>query len=86
MRNNNQLGQLDALALFSDILQVYNTYLNIKQTSTDTILKELQSQDRDYLTKIVEKQDEIIKRLERIEEKIKWKVQVTKNWGIKLIS
>lgn len=71
MRNNNQLGQLDALALFSDILQVYNTYLNIKQTSTDTILKELQSQDRDYLTKIVEKQDEIIKRLERIEEKIK---------------
>lgn len=70
MRNNNQLGQLDALALFSDILQVYNTYLNIKQTSTDTILKELQSQDRDYLTKIVEKQDEIIKRLERIEEKI----------------
>lgn len=67
---NNQLGQLDALALFSDILQVYNTYLNIKQTSTDTILKELQSQDRDYLTKIVEKQDEIIKRLERIEEKI----------------
>ncbi len=71
MRNNNQLGQLDALALFSDILQVYNTYLNIKQTSTDTILKELQSQDRDYLTKIIEKQDEIIKRLERIEEKIK---------------
>ena len=71
MRNNNQLGQLDALALFSDILQVYNTYLNIKQTSTDTILKELQSQDRNYLTKIVEKQDEIIKRLERIEEKIK---------------
>ena len=67
---NNQLGQLDALALFSDILQVYNTYLNIKQTSTDTILKELKSQDRDYLTKIIEKQDEIIKRLERIEEKI----------------
>lgn len=40
-------------------------------SSTDTILKELQSQDRDYLTKIVEKQDEIIKRLEKIEEKIK---------------
>lgn len=44
-------------------LQVYDLFLNLNQVSNDTILKELQNQDKIYLEKIIEQNEEIIKLL-----------------------
>lgn len=48
------------LALLANIVQIFNYIENSQQTSNDKILLELQKQDKVYL-------DEILKRLERLE-------------------
>lgn len=65
-RNNNNLDFLDILTLFSVMLQVvgYKNYIN--QFSNDDLMRELQTQDRDYLDKIIENQKEILKILKEI--------------------
>ena len=49
--------------LLLGLLQVYDLFLNLNQVSNDTILKELQNQDKIYLEKIMEQNEEIIKLL-----------------------
>lgn len=51
------------LDLLSDILQVVNFYLLMKDASNDQLMKELQRQDKVYL-------DKISKDLELIKEKL----------------
>ena len=51
------------LTLFSVILQVVGYQNDLAQTTTDDLMEELQRQDRAYLDKIIENQNEILKRL-----------------------
>lgn len=51
--------------LLLGLLQVYDLFLNLNQVSNDTILKELQNQDKIYLEKIIEQNNEIIKLLNK---------------------
>lgn len=56
----NNLSFLDFLTIFSVGLQVSGYEQNLKQASTDDLMKELQRQDRNYLDKILENQKEIM--------------------------
>lgn len=58
--NDNMPNQFD---LFIGFAQIYSLLLNLNQVSNDTILKELQNQDKIYLEKIIEQNEEIIKLL-----------------------
>lgn len=58
--NNDERSNYD-LAL--GFLQVFDVILNISQVSNDVLLKELQKQDKEYLEKIIEQNEEIIKLL-----------------------
>lgn len=57
----NNLSFLDFLTIFSVGLQVSGYEQNLKQTSTDDLMMELQRQDKDYLERIIENQKEIMK-------------------------
>lgn len=59
--NDNQPSQFD---LFIGFAQIYSLLLNLNQTSNDTILQELQRQNREYLEKIIEQNEKIINLLE----------------------
>lgn len=61
--NYNNLDFLDVLTIFSVVLQVMTYDQTMKQTSTDDIMKELQKQDREYMEKIIEQNNEILKKL-----------------------
>lgn len=65
-RNGNNLDFLDILTLFSVMLQVVGYKNDISQSSNDDLMKELQTQDRKYLDKIIENQNEILKILKEI--------------------
>lgn len=54
MSDNKQLSWLDLLAVLSMILQVESYEQNLKQTSNDDLLNELQKQDQEYLDKILD--------------------------------
>ena len=56
------------LDLLSDILQVVNFYLLMKDASNDQLMKELQRQDKLYLERIVKNQELIMKALNIKEE------------------
>lgn len=64
--NNNNLDFLDILTLFSVMLQVVGYKNDISQSSNDDLMRELQTQDRDYLDKIIANQNEILKLLKEI--------------------
>ena len=68
MNNNQTLDMTEKLSALSDILQLYNTYLNIKQSNNDDIMNELRKQDNEYFAKILKALDDIEKRLDRIED------------------
>lgn len=59
-RNGNNLDFLDILTLFSVMLQVVGYKNDISQSSNDDLMRELQTQDREYLDKIIENQNEIL--------------------------
>lgn len=61
--NYNTFDFLDVLTIFSVVLQVMTYDQTMKQTSTDDIMKELQKQDREYMEKIIEQNNEILKKL-----------------------
>lgn len=63
MLNNDGLDNLEIMA---NLLQVASYVENLKQTSNDRILEELQKQNKVYL-------EEILNRLERLEQCIKSK-------------
>lgn len=71
--DNNNFDQsnfraLDALAIFSSIVQIFSYTENLKQTTNDRIYSELRKQDREYLTKILEGQKEIKQKLDKVIE------------------
>lgn len=59
-QNTNGLSYLDALTVFSVILQMIGYQNDQIQTSNDDLLRELQIQDREYLDKIIQNQNEIL--------------------------
>lgn len=65
--NDNQPSQFD---LFIGFAQIYSLLLNLNQTSNDTILQELQRQNREYLEKIIEQNEKIISLLENKNDKV----------------
>lgn len=56
-QNDNNINDYD---LFVGFLQIYDLFLNINQTSNDTIFHELQRQNKEYLEKIIQQNQEII--------------------------
>lgn len=62
----NNLSFLDFLTIFSVGLQVSGYEQNLKQATTDDLMRELQRQDRDYLERIIDNQKEILKLLSEI--------------------
>lgn len=63
MNNTENLSSLDILTVFSVILQVMGYQQDKQQVSNDILLKELQKQNSEYLEKIIECQNEILKKL-----------------------
>lgn len=61
--NVNNEENISDYNLLLGLLQVYDLFLNLNQVSNDTILKELQIQDKKYLEKIIKQNQEIIKLL-----------------------
>ena len=49
--------------LLFGFLQVIDLILNVSQTSNDELMKELQQQDRKYLSKLIKQNEEIIQLL-----------------------
>ena len=72
--NNNQsangLSYLDALNVFSVILQMIGYQNDQMQTSNDDLLRELQKQDMEYLDKIIQNQNEILNILSDFHQKV----------------
>lgn len=64
MNSNGNFEFLDILAVVSFAMQVMNFQENQQQSNNDDIMSELQSQDRKYLSKILENQNKILKILE----------------------
>lgn len=62
MNNNSLPNEYD---LFLGFLQIYDLLLNLNQTSNDTIMQELQKQNKEYLSKIINQNEEIIKLLKK---------------------
>ena len=65
--NDNQPSHFD---LFIGFAQLYSLLLNLNQTSNDTILQELQRQNREYLEKIIEQNEKIISLLKNKNDKV----------------
>ena len=55
--NNTKL--LDFINIISALLGFYNLWLNIQQADNNTIMKELDKQDKQYLDKIINLLEEI---------------------------
>lgn len=74
-RNNifedTELGFLDVVTLGTAVLQVLSYIENLKQTSTDSLMKELKFQDKELFGKILENQEEIKQKLDRLENLLK---------------
>lgn len=63
MRANGQWSFIDTLTMFDTFLQMADFQMNVQQSSNDDIMRELQHQNKVYLEKIVENQEEILKKL-----------------------
>lgn len=63
----------EQLALLANVVQIFNYIENAQQTSNDRIMMELQRQNKIYLETSIKQNNEIIERLQRIEENIKEK-------------
>ena len=61
--NDNGLEFLDILTIFSVMLQAVGYKNDISQSSNDDLMRELQKQDKRYLDKIIENQNEILEKL-----------------------
>lgn len=66
-QNNNNLNTLDMLTIFSVILQIMGYQNDMSQSSNDDLMRELQRQDKAYLDRIIENQNEILSILKDIQ-------------------
>lgn len=64
-RNNEnaEVRDLSYLTLFSSFLGCMNYVENLKQTSNDDLMEELKKQNTEYIEKILEQNDQILKLL-----------------------
>lgn len=60
-----QIRDLSALTLFSTFMGVLNYSENLEQTSNDDLMEELRVQTNDYLKKIIDQNEEILKLLRK---------------------
>lgn len=60
---NNQWSFIDMLTMFDTFLQVADFQMNVRQSSNDDIMRELQHQNKAYLEKIIKNQEEILSKL-----------------------
>lgn len=65
MKINNDPNEFD---IFIGFLQVFDLILNISQTSNDVIFQELQKQNKEYLQKIIQQNNQIIELLNKMKE------------------
>lgn len=68
MNQNDNLGFLDLLSIFSLGLQMFVFQQNQMQASTDDLMRELQKQDREYLETIISNQNKILSILSRFDD------------------
>lgn len=66
-QNNGNLNALDMLTVFSVILQIMGYQNDMSQSSNDDLMRELQRQDKAYLDRIIENQNEILSILKDIQ-------------------
>lgn len=66
MYGNGRWSFIDMLTMFDTFLQVADFQMNVKQSSNDDIMRELQHQNKAYLEKIIANQEEIIRKLAEI--------------------
>lgn len=64
--NGNNLDFLDVLTILSVMLQIMGYQNDMSQSSNDDLMRELQKQNIDYLTKILDNQKLIINKLSRV--------------------
>ena len=64
--NGNNLDFLDVLTILSVILQIMGYQNDMSQSSNDDLMRELQRQNIDYLTKILDNKKLIINKLSRV--------------------
>ena len=60
----------EALNGIANASQIYDVALNLKQVSNDEIMQELQNQDKIYLTKCIEQNEQIIRQNQEILNKL----------------
>lgn len=65
---NDNLSFLDMLTIFSVMLQVMGYQNDMSQSSNDDLMRELQTQDKAYLEKIIENQNRILDILSRFDD------------------
>lgn len=68
MNGTNNLSLIDFLTIFSVGLQMSGYEQDLRQTTTDDLMWELQTQDRNYLEKILDNQKEILSILSQLKE------------------
>ena len=61
--NGNNLDFLDVLTILSVALQIMGYQNDMSQSSNDDLMKELQRQEKAYLEKIIENENEILEKL-----------------------
>ena len=61
MNNGKNYSILDVLTILSTILQLENYEAEMKAAGNDDLMEELQKQDREYLDKIIQNQEQILK-------------------------
>ena len=66
MQNNNNFTTLDILTVLSLMLQIEGYKNDMSQSSNDDLMRELQRQDREYLQRIIEKQNLILEKLAKM--------------------
>ncbi len=65
MNNNRNKNLPSEYDLFLGFLQIYDLLLNLNQTSNDAIMQELQRQNKEYLSKIIEQNEKTIDLLKK---------------------
>lgn len=65
---NNQWSFIDMLTMFDTFLQVADFDMNMRQVGNDDIMRALEHQNKAYLKKILENQNEIMSILSRLDD------------------
>ena len=64
--NNREFSFLDVITILSLMLQIQNYKADLVSMSNDDLMEELQKQDKIYLERIIENQNEILERLAKL--------------------